>query len=78
VRVMSLSTQALQEQLAKYDALVSNVRMSDYGYWVVTYSVAPGLSLSMMVCDTTLDKSSAPSSLTGALSAMTGQTVRPP
>lgn len=76
--MMALSTQALSEQLAKYDALISNVRMSDYGYWVVTYSVAPGLSLSMMVCNTTLSRDSAPTALSAALTALTGQAVRQP
>jgi hypothetical protein len=75
---MPLSTRALADQLAKYDALVSDVRMSDYGYWVVTYSVAPGLSMSVMVCNTTLDKDSAPTALSAALAALTGQTVRQP
>ena len=73
---MALSTQALREQLAKYDALVSDVRMSDYGYWVVTYNVAPGLSMSVMSCNTALDRDSATSALSAALGAMTGQTVR--
>lgn len=75
--MMPLSSQALTEQLARYDALVSDVRMSDYGYWVVTYSVAPGLSISVMSCETTHNRDSAPKALSVVLRAVTGQTVRP-
>ena len=35
---------------ANYEPITLDVRMSDYGYWVVTYSLAPGLRLAVMVC----------------------------
>jgi hypothetical protein len=40
----------IAQQLAKYDPIPIDVRMSDYGYWVVTLSLAPGLRLSVMIC----------------------------
>lgn len=33
-----------------YDPIALSARMSDYGYWVVTVSVAPGLRMSVMIC----------------------------
>lgn len=33
-----------------YAPLTLGARMSDYGYWVVTVSVAPGLRLEVMIC----------------------------
>jgi len=33
-----------------YEPIVTEVRMSDYGYWVVTISCAPGRRVSIMVC----------------------------
>jgi hypothetical protein len=68
---------ALQEQLAKYDAFVSSVEMNNYGYWQVTFSVAPGLSLSLTCCQTGIDREQAVDSVTGTLRMVTGQTVRP-
>lgn len=35
--------------MSKYAPLVSNIRQSRFGYWVVTISVAPGLSVSVMI-----------------------------
>ena len=32
-----------------YRPIIIDVRMSDYGYWVVTISVAPGKRLSTMI-----------------------------
>jgi hypothetical protein len=37
---------------ASYAPLVSNVRMSDYGYWVVDVNVAPGKTMSVMIAVT--------------------------
>ncbi len=67
---------ALRDQLVRYEALLSDVRMSDYGYWVVTYNVAPGVSMSVMVCDTALDRDGILQSAQTALMLVTGQTVR--
>lgn len=36
--------------MPKYDPLVIDVTQSKYGYWIVTYSVAPGLRMSVMCC----------------------------
>lgn len=35
--------------MSKYAPLVSDIRQSKYGYWIVTISVAPGLSVSIMI-----------------------------
>ena len=61
----------------KYDALVKDVRMSDYGYWVVTYSVSPGVDLSVMLCQTGLTPDQAREQAALALGTMTGQKVKP-
>jgi hypothetical protein len=59
----------------KYDAIPMSVRMSDYGYWVVTYSVSPGVYMSVMICQTgvTADQAHHLGSLT--VSSQTGQRV---
>jgi hypothetical protein len=67
---------ALRDQLAKYDALVSDVSMSDYGYWAVTYSVAPGLSMSVTVCKTGITREQARDHGNIVLTWQTGQRVR--
>lgn len=59
----------------KYDALEINVRMSDYGYWVVTYSVSPGVYMSVMICQTGITADQARDLGTVALSNQTGQKV---
>lgn len=33
-----------------YEHLISDVRMSDYGYWVVTVAVSPWQRMSIMIC----------------------------
>lgn len=43
------------------------VRMSDYGYWVVTYSLAPSVALSVMVCHTGISPQQAVSLATTTL-----------
>lgn len=32
-----------------YEPIVADVTMSKYGYWVVTYSLAPGLRMQVMI-----------------------------
>lgn len=71
-----LSAQALQSILGKYDAYVTDIRMSDYGYWVVTYSVAPDLHLSVMVCKTGLSREQVAEFIAPALTQVTKQKVR--
>ena len=36
--------------MAKYEPIATSVRMSDYGYWVVTVSVAPDKRIDVMIC----------------------------
>jgi hypothetical protein len=59
----------------RYDALVMGVRMSDYGYWVVTYSVSPGVYFSVMVCQTGITKAQALELGKVTLGHQTGQKV---
>lgn len=66
----------LQKQLARYDAILTSVEMSDYGYWVVTYSVAPCLSLSVTVCQTGINSTQAAELGQVVLASQTGQKVR--
>lgn len=33
-----------------YKPIVLSTVMSQYGYWLVTYSVAPGLRVAVMIC----------------------------
>jgi hypothetical protein len=33
-----------------YAPIALDVTMSQYGYWVVTYSIKPGLRMSVMIC----------------------------
>lgn len=42
-----------------YPPLVTNVRMSDYGYWVATVNVAPGRSVSVMIAITGISSDAA-------------------
>lgn len=69
------SAKVLNAQTAKYDALISEVRMSDYGYWVVTYSVAPCLYLSVMICKIGITSQQAADLAAAPLSVHTGQRV---
>jgi hypothetical protein len=69
--------QALNASIDRYDAIVTSVRMSDYGYWVVTYSVAPGVAMSVMVCQTGISPVQALTAGQATLTAQTGQKVRP-
>lgn len=59
----------------KYDALVMNVRMSDYGYWVVTYSVTPGVYMSVMICQTGITQAQASELGNVTVGNQTGQRV---
>lgn len=34
----------------EYHPIPLDVSMSDYGYWIVTLSIAPGLRLQTMIC----------------------------
>jgi hypothetical protein len=67
---------ALQGQLAKYDALVSSVMMSNYGYWEVTFSVAPAVAMTITVCQTGISTEAAVDLAAQVLASQTGQKVR--
>lgn len=73
-----LSNSALRKALAKYDALISSTVFSSYGYWEVTFSCAPGLAMTVMVCDTYIDQRTAIDQAGVTLSEQTGQRVRYP
>lgn len=52
--------------MPSYDPLVTHVRMSDYGYWVADVSVAPGMTMSVMLAPTGITPEQAASiALTG-------------
>lgn len=59
----------------KYDALTMDVRMSDYGYWVVTYSVTPGVYMSVMICQTGISRDQACELGSVTVRSRTGQRV---
>jgi hypothetical protein len=51
--------------------------MSGYGYWVVTYSCAPGVDMSVMICDTGITADQAEELAEPTLLTMTRQEVTP-
>ena len=61
--------------LEKYDGIVTDVRMSDYGYWVVTISVSPGVYMSVMICQTGITRDQAQALAAVTLGSQTGQKV---
>lgn len=67
---------ALRDKIAKYDALVSDMRLSSFGYWVVKFSVAPGVDMSVMLCNAGLAQDEALERAAQTLSIQTGQKVR--
>lgn len=69
------SNKALNAQLARYDAIVLSVKMNDYGYWVVTYSVAPGVYLPVTVCETGITSTEAVTRANAVVAATTLQVV---
>lgn len=73
---MQRSQRALLAILARYDAIVSDVTYTDYAYWRVTFSCAPGVDLSVMVCDPYIDGQMAVDQAIVTLRNVTGQSVR--
>lgn len=69
------SREELLRSLAKYDAIIMETRMSQYGYWQVVFSCAPGLYLTSTVCQTGITQTQARSLASDALRARTGQMV---
>jgi hypothetical protein len=47
--------------MPKYKSLVKSVRMSQYGYWIVTWSIAPAVDMSIMICKTGISPETAAS-----------------
>jgi len=72
------SNRALQRAISSHDAIVSDVTFTDYAYWRVTFNCAPGLRLSVLVCDTYLSKEEAVEQAVVTLGQQTGQRVRTP
>lgn len=58
--------------MALFKPLVLDVRMSDFGYWVVDVSVAPGRTVSVMIAVVGISPGSA------AQLALTGELPHPP
>jgi hypothetical protein len=56
-----------------YAPIIADVRMSDYGYWVVTISVSPTQRMSVMVCSVGITRDEAS---TDALVSLMGVKVR--
>lgn len=73
-----ISNAALLASLAKYDALVKDAKFTNWGYWTVTFSVAPAVDMQVMVCDNTITREQAIASATLVLTSRTGQKVRQP
>jgi hypothetical protein len=63
------------QSITRYTAVPMSVRMSDYGYWVVTYSVAPGVYMPVVICQTGISPDTALSLAAVPLAAHTGQKV---
>lgn len=69
------SNRDLKRQLDKYDAIMLRVEMSDYGYWRVTYSVAPGVYLPVTVCENGITSAEAVTRANAVVAATTQQVV---
>jgi hypothetical protein len=65
----------LYEQTLNYSALVKSIDMSDYGYWRVTFSAAPGVDSSVLVCENGIDRATALSLAVASYSHVSGQKV---
>lgn len=69
------SSKALRTWLERYSAVMLSVEMNDYGYWVVTYSVAPGVYLPVTVCETGITSTEAVTRASATVTATTQQEV---
>lgn len=65
----------LLEQTRRYAAIRKSADMGPYGYWTVTYSAAPGVDITVQVCQTGITPATAASLADAALTALTGQKV---
>lgn len=57
--------------MAVYRPIVVDVRMSDYGYWVVTVSASPGRRAEIMIGVTGITRRAAADLALGTLAAVT-------
>ena len=57
----------------KYDPIITEVRMSDMGYWVVTISISPFQRMSVMICSLGLTRTEVEAD---ALTTLTGWSAR--
>lgn len=66
---------ALRDRIGTYRPIVSSAEQNRYGYWAVTYSVAPALDLTVTVCTLGIDRDQAIGQAAIALFLTTGQEV---
>lgn len=72
---MPRSNGALRAILLSSMPRVSKTAYSDHAYWQVTFSVAPGLDLTVTVCDHYIDEQTAIDQATVTLREIIGQIV---
>lgn len=65
----------LRSIISRYDAFVKDVRLNRYGYWSVTYSVAPGVDLTVTVARLGVSPEEAATLSADSLLTTTGQKV---
>lgn len=73
---MPRSRRALLAILARHDALVKDAVYTNYAYWRVTFSCAPGVDLSVLVWDAYIGSQTAIDQAIVTLRSVTGQSVR--
>lgn len=65
----------LRSQIGQYKAIRKNVLMGPYGLWNVTYSCAPGVDLTVTICQTGITPERAAELGDATLKLQTGQEV---
>ena len=60
---------------ARYDAIVKSVEIGYGGYWVVTFSCAPGVDMPVTVCQNGISRDQARELAAQTLLTITGQKV---
>jgi hypothetical protein len=53
-----------------YEPILIDTRMSDYGYWIVTFSIAPGKRLSIMIAIVGITRENAAQEALATLSSL--------
>lgn len=69
------SNRVLIGKISKYKAIVKKVEFSRYAYWRVTYSVAPGVDLTIASCHNGIGPTQALADAAITLKELTGQEV---